>query len=319
MRKLLFRLTCIAAVFTTSAFVGGGEPAVTHIEFSPDGQHAVTCSQSGLSVRKWPSLEQQRTISVEADNVWQCRFSEDGNRLAVVGGIPAESGVLEIYEWPSGTLQHRMIKEGDCLTSVEWLTSDLLVTGSIDRRLEFWDPQKSAPIRELNGHSKAITALVSLPDADQIVSAGHDQSLRVWEASTGRLIRSLNQHTQPVVALAVNNRTEGLPVVASVSKDRTIRFWQPTIGRMVRYIRLESVPLNVCWIDNQLVAASCQDGSVVVIDMTTVQIVNSWQGELQWGHALAVHPDSRDLLVGDRLGQLVRIPSTDVLAGVNGQ
>ena len=35
-------------------------------------------------------------------------FRPDGKTLAAVGGSPSESGTAELFQWPAGTLLHRV-------------------------------------------------------------------------------------------------------------------------------------------------------------------------------------------------------------------
>ena len=57
-------------------------PPITSLAFSHDGKYVVACSQAGLHVYDFPTLNLQRMIEVKARNIHDLAFSPDGNRLA---------------------------------------------------------------------------------------------------------------------------------------------------------------------------------------------------------------------------------------------
>ena len=61
-------------------------PPMTALAFSQDGESVVACSQAGVSIYDFPTLNLQRMIAVEARNIHDLAFSPDGNQLAVGGG-----------------------------------------------------------------------------------------------------------------------------------------------------------------------------------------------------------------------------------------
>jgi WD40 repeat protein len=140
-----------------------------------------------------------------------------------------------------------------------------------------------------------------------MVTAGHDQSVRVWDGQSGELIRSLNQHTKPVHAMAVCPISGGRPMVATAAGDRTIRFWQPTIGRMMRYVRLESKPLDIAWISETQIVASCVDGQARVVDAENVKILQTIPVLKGWAYAVATHPNDETIAIAGSDGQLHRV------------
>ena len=96
-------------------------------------------------------------------------------------------------------------------------------------------------------------------------------------------------------------------MVATAAADRSIRFWQPTIGRMVRYIRLESEPLDIAWIDEASIVASCIDGKIRVIDANRVQVRDTLSVMPGWAYAVAVRRGQPILVTAGSQGEPVSI------------
>jgi WD40 repeat protein len=283
-------------------------PPVTAVAFAPDGKSVVSCSQAGVQVHDWPALKQVRVIKASVANLHCLAFSPNGQLLAVGGGDPAESGVIEILSWPAGKRVATLNKHADSVRSVAWLSDTRLVSASLDRQVKRWDVEQRSVLETYQGHSRGVLTVCLLGDGKTLVSGGEDQSLRVWQLEPAHLVRSMDQHTKTVHDLALRPLVAGLPMVASASEDRTVRIWQPTIGRMVRFVRLRVPPLAVAWTpDGSRVVASCTDGQVRVIDPETVKVMQELPAVEGWAYSLAVHPSDGSLVVGGQNGQLRRV------------
>ncbi|MCE2402466.1 hypothetical protein J4G08_16480 [Candidatus Poribacteria bacterium] len=283
-------------------------PPITSLAFSHDGKSVMACSQAGLHVYDWPTLNLQKMIKVQAKNVHDLAFSPSGDRLAVGGGNPAIEGIVEIFSWPEAKSLRVLKKHRDSVTAVAWRDVSVLASASLDRRIILWDLHTGTPIQDLQGHSKGVSSLCFLNDKDMLVSTGIDQSVRVWDLTSGELIRSMNNHTLPVHDLALRPGEARLPVIVSAGDDRTVRFWQPTIGRMVKFARFKVAPLDVAWLnDGSKVVASCADGRIRIIDPDLVEVTDEIPALNGWAYSLTVHPTDGSIVIGGANGQVLRI------------
>lgn len=283
-------------------------PPITSLAFSHDGKYVVACSQAGLYVYDFPTLNGQRTIEVSARNIHDLAFSPDGDRLAVGGGNPATEGIIEIFSWQEGKSLRTLRGHRDSVTAVAWRDASSLASASLDRRVILWDLPTETPIQQLEGHSRGVSSLCFLDDKETLVSTGVDQSVRVWDLTSGTLIRNMNNHTLPVHDVALRPNTSGLPMIVSAGDDQTVRFWQPTIGRMVKFARLNAAPLNVAWLNNDAgIVATCADGAIRFVDPDSVEVTGEIQVIDGWAYSLAVHPTDGSVVVGGSNAQVRRI------------
>lgn len=292
---------CVTRLVSLAA---AGEPPITSVAFAPDGNSIVATSQSGLQVYNYPELAKVKTIQTKASNLHCVAFSPNGKQLAVGGGDPSEAGIVEIFSWPETQSHGTFTEHSDSVLSVVWRDDSTLITSSLDREIKLWKVGQKKSVRTFAGHSGGVSTICLVADGETLVSSGQDQSVRVWDVRSGELTRTLNQHTQQVHAIAVRPAGTGLPMVATAAADRTIRFWQPTIGRMARYVRLDSEPLNISWLNETQIAASCVDGHVRIVNADEVKVLHDVTAIKGWAYAIAVHPTSGGLVVAGPEGQI---------------
>jgi WD40 repeat protein len=307
-----YLLLVILLIFIIRSNTQAAAPPVTALAFAPGGESIVIGSQAGLEVRSWPGLQHVKTFDSQLRHIHDVIFSPDRKRLAAVGGIPAETGTIEVFSWPKGDTLLRRTEHEDLIFSAAWRSdSKMLATVGLDRKVSLFQSSGKKPFRQFEGHSRGVKAVCFLPDGRLLVTAGIDNSLRIWDTTTGAVIRTLGNHTKPVhdLALRPGQNGDALPVVVSVSDDRTVRLWQPTIGRMVRFVRLQRViPLAVAWtVDGNHIVVSCNDGHVRIIDPQSVEILHDIPALKGWAYSLAVHPAGGELAVGGENGEVKRV------------
>lgn len=309
-KSIVASLAFTAVLFLTLAPRASGEPPVTALAVSPDGSVVLSGSQAGLRVHAFPGLEVSRRIKTQLVEICSVRFSPDGRRVAIAGGIPAEGGMVEIRSWPSLELQRRIEAHADTIQAISWRDREVFATASLDRTSLLWDRSKEKPIREIIGHSKGLTAATFLGSAGPLMTGSIDQNLRIWDATSGRLIRTLNNHTGPIHSIAIRPATGEVgasvrTMVATVGEDRTVRFWQPTIGRLVRFSRLDAVPMDAAWsIDGSRLTVVCDDGSVRVINPETAKEERTLGSLKGWGYKITRHPTEGQFIAGGHGGEL---------------
>ena len=311
MEQQMRRCMCIVAstAIHCAAVAQADEPPVTALAFAPAGDIVVAGSQSGIALLSWPDLELNGTVVTELQHVNELVFSPNGTRLAASGGSPGQVGTVEVYVWPQLELLWRAREHDDVVFGSAWHPDgSRLATASLDRLCKILDGESGDVVTTIEGHSRGVTSVVLFDDI--VVTAAIDQSIRVWDLPTGAPVLARNNHLQPVLDLALRPSADGtsLPMVASTGDDQTVRFWQPTIGRMVRFARLPSAVLGVEWSsDGASIFAACRDGYLREIDPIRVDVIREYKLFESWAYSLAVHPNEREVVVGGRQDEPIRI------------
>jgi WD40 repeat protein len=72
----------------------------------------------------------------------------------------------------------------------------IVVSGSYDRRLIWWDAATGKAIRTVEAHEGWVRNLAVVPGAGRIVSVGDDLLVKVWETDSARLLHTMAGHAK---------------------------------------------------------------------------------------------------------------------------
>ncbi len=256
------------------------------IVFSPNGHSLVVCGgdpgQGGLvEVFGWPSgqrlLKPLRVLQVGDDSLYAAAWSPDGKLLAGAG----LGGVGRVLDASTGRGSIQLSDHSRGLTGIEFLSSQRLVTSSLDGSVRVWNAETGELLRTLANHTGPVTG----------------------------------------VCLGPERKPARLRMVASFGDDRTVRIWQPEIGRLVRFARLPSKPLAATWLSRSpvavshdgLLAVACLDGKTRLVAVDTVAILAEEHVLEGPAYCIAVSESEETLIVAGHRGQTRRIRLDDML------
>ncbi|GAB4157341.1 MAG: hypothetical protein Tsb009_34430 [Planctomycetaceae bacterium] len=118
------------------------------------------------------------------------------------------------------------------------LANDVLVSGSYDGKLVWWDLDQKKPVRTINAHDKWIRRVIASPDGKRIASVADDMQCKLWDASSGSLIHTLSDHkaltphNYPSMLYAVVFSADG-KLLASGDKVGHVAIWNPEAGKKI--------------------------------------------------------------------------------------
>jgi WD40 repeat protein len=243
---------------------------VHDLSFSPDGKYLAAAggapSEEGLiEIFRWPERKLLRRIRSHEDLAYGVAWRSDSAVFATAG----LDGKVALFDMAGGELIKTLTGHSRGVTSVVFVTDDVLVSAGLDQTLRVWDLLSGRVARTLDNHTRPL----------------HDLALRPAQ------------------------NENALPMLASVGDDRTVRLWQPTIGRMVRFVRLaQATPLAVRWsVDGGELLVACSDGHIRRIDPDAAKVVQEIATGGDWSYTLAIHPSGKEAAVGGREGKLVRV------------
>ncbi|MBW3597260.1 MAG: hypothetical protein KY475_08300 [Planctomycetes bacterium] len=183
--------------------LAGHGGSVTGVAFTKDGAKLVTGSQD-KTLRVWSVADGAEIAKVETPSpVTAVVLAADDQQIAAAN----DDNVIRTWTVPQAN--QPAPAEGET-------------------------PAAPAPLKELKGHSGAVTSVAVNPAAaTQIVSGSQDGTLRHWDVNGGNQIRQMN-HGGPVAAVAV--RPDGQRF-ASSSSNNTAKIWNAGNGQQVAELK----------------------------------------------------------------------------------
>jgi striatin 1/3/4 len=105
--------------------------------------------------------------------------------------------------------------------------SSLIAGGHEDKRIRFFDTRQSACIKEIVGHTDAVSSLAFSPVGHQLVSGGHDGSIRTWDVRKFQclheMLAHLKKYDEMVRVVALHSAQ---PLLVSGGADAIVRLYE---------------------------------------------------------------------------------------------
>lgn len=182
----------------------GPTDGVTSVSISPDGRTLAAGSLDKV-VRLWDATTGQFLAKLgngvagstvgHSDSVYSVAFSPDGKYLAS-GSLDHSIMLWDVSQARSGTAgagngQSSMVSKftghTDFVLSVAFnVDGSLLMSGSKDRTVQFWEPRMSAngpvstPKLKLQGHDNSVISIAHSAVGSTFVTGSGDKQARVW-------------------------------------------------------------------------------------------------------------------------------------------
>lgn len=241
-------------------------------------------------------------------------WSPDQRLLAT----PSYDRTIRVWNIQIGQLEQTLIGHEGAVFSLAWSPDGkLLASGSRDKSIRIWDVQSGQALRVYREHTDAINDLAWAPDGSFLASASADFSIHLWQPPTARSLHTLKSHSNEVYSIAWSSDSSAL---ASGSIGGIIRVWhkQEEMGKVK--FNPAGTPLrnptlsdttnavhSLAWQpDKNILAAGSRDGTVRLWDMSTSQLLNTFEGHTAPVTGISFSYDGR-LLASKSLDGTVRI------------
>lgn len=199
----------------------GHDGAVEHVEFDPTGKLIATASWDE-SIKIWDLTDGE----APAPGAPKSKRTKAKEAAAVAAGtaptLNAPTGTgMQVVEARSTLSGHNQ-----CVSVLQWLNNEEIVSGSWDHSLRFWDVESGICTSRLDGN-KVILSL-DHSELNGLVATGNaDKSVRTWDPrvsiSTTSLSTMYTSHTGWVSAVAWHPTDANLLI--SGSFDANIKVW----------------------------------------------------------------------------------------------
>ena len=130
-----------------------------------------------------------------SERIESVRFSPDGLRLAVAGGLPARMGEIQVWDVAARKLTLSVAVTADTLNGASWSPDGSKVAfGCDDNSVRAIDSKTGTQVLFMGSHTDwALDTTFIGPD--HLVSVGRDMTTKLTEVSTQRFVDNLTSIT----------------------------------------------------------------------------------------------------------------------------
>jgi WD40 repeat protein len=170
---------------------------ITALDVSPDGKLiAVSGINESLLLDAQAAAKGQRVIVRRliglASRIESLRFSPDGSKVAVAGGLPGEFGEIQVWDVATGELKLSRTLTGDALCGMAWSPDgESIAFGGADTNLHVVSAGDGSRKIEQGAHSDWVLDATFSTDGKYVVSGSRDQTLKLVEAESGRFVDNI--------------------------------------------------------------------------------------------------------------------------------
>lgn len=147
--------------------------------------------------------------------------------------VASSDGFVRKYDLPSFKLLEE-IQGHDNSVFAMLKKEDVLITGSRDARLKFWDlPDKISLDESINAHMYAINDIVERKDGALLATASMDKTIKIWDYQQRKLIKVIDKARHDGHRTSVNKLLwlDYQDYLISCSDDRSIGVWRINIEK----------------------------------------------------------------------------------------
>ncbi len=256
----------------------GHSRTVEKLEWSADG---IVSSDHGGNLRVWTTPEDpQRVLAGHTHDIVPMAISPSGRLLAT----GSNDKTLRVWDLASGTSRAHA-GHGDAVRWLAFAGEDAVVTASLDQTVRVWPREgesrivarRAAPLSDLAVSADAALAVVGAQDGAEVILLATGRATELPGTAKAR-------------AVAISGRR-----VASGGDDRVVRIWDVSRPEAPVLVGSREAPAEVNDLlfspDGARVAVTSRDGSLELVDASTVKLVAGVRAHERRIAGLAFSPD----------------------------
>lgn len=177
-----------------------------------------------------------------------------------------------------------------------------IASSSSDKTVRLWDARRRKLKATLKGHVDRVEALVFSPDGKMLASGDRDGIL-LWNAATAEHKNTLVMRWDPGARQHILTVTEdqrmSLPMVKPTIQSTTNKTPSNPIFYVFSIASLAFSP------DGKTLACAGSNGAIALLDMSTLQVKESFSGHTDRVNSVAFSPDGSTLASGSENGTIL--------------
>ena len=171
-------------------------PVIPALDFSPDGALLAIAGFHEVLLYKGDGSERVGRLIGLSERVESIRFSPDGKRLAVSGGVPARAGEIQIWDVEKRTLELSVPATFDTTFGLSWSPDGTKIAfGCTDKTVRAIDAKSGEQILYQGAHEDWVLGTIFSKDGSHVISVGRDRTTKLTEVATQRFVDNISSIT----------------------------------------------------------------------------------------------------------------------------
>jgi len=265
------------------------------LEFSRDGQYALTATKGELNLYETGSWQKIRTF--EGYSGVSATLSPDGKYI-LSGGKDATMTLWNVYSGKD--IRSFRGEEYPCndhgnvhvhIRSVAFSPDGKYgLAGGDESVSRLWELASGRLIRTFN--TGIVKSLAFSPDGRHALSGGRNHPLKLWDIFSGKQIRSFKGHLNEVsfVTFSADGK-----YILSASSDRTMKLWDAGSGKTLRTFKEHGLSLSAAGFspDGRYALAGYDDTTLMLWDIVSGKGIRTFRGHIEPIESVIFSPDSK--------------------------
>ncbi|NND99615.1 MAG: DUF1549 domain-containing protein [Pirellulaceae bacterium] len=173
-----------------------GPAALPSIDVSPDADTIAVAGFHEVILLSAESGEVKSRLVGLSPRINTVRFSPDGKRLAAVGGTPAVSGELQLWNMQTQELELSLPVTYDTISGASWSPDGTKIAfGAADNVIRAIDADTGQRVLYQGAHEDWVRDTAFTPDSKHVISVARDMTTKLTEVATERFIDNITSIT----------------------------------------------------------------------------------------------------------------------------
>lgn len=171
-------------------------PVVPSLDYSPDGKLLAVAGFHEVLLHKADGSGITGRLVGMSERIESVKFSPDGTKLAVTGGLPARLGEVQVWDVAKQKLLLSVPVTFDTLYGAAWSPDGKLISfGCGDNSVRVIDAATGAQKLFMGSHGDWVLDTVFSADGTHLISVSRDRSAKLTEVETERFIDNITSIT----------------------------------------------------------------------------------------------------------------------------
>ena len=210
-----------------SVELSNGSP-VSAMAVSPWAPLAAVARAGGVEFINLEDNKNIGNITFPEGDIFDLKFSRNGELLLVAGGRGAHTGLVALFEVKTGKRVATLGDESDVVLAADISFDHRFVAiGTPTKMVKIFEVKSGKLLHSIKRHTDWVTAVSFSPSDDRLATGDRNGGIYVWEAEKGSIIFTLSDHKTRVAQMSW--RADG-KMLASGADDGKMVLWDMKDG-----------------------------------------------------------------------------------------